>query len=120
MLNNNVKLATTKMILSIHSFQRDSVTVSLSYNSFTRSLTRHSSVSSQLILSLIEEMLTTNNIPLANITHLEVDSGPGSYTSLRVGAITGSILSWLLTIPINENPSGCIPELQYEQNDKYV
>jgi len=56
---------------------------------------------SQQVLGLIEEMLTKQNKKLEDISEIKVETGPGSFTGLRVGAAVANSLAWALNIPVN-------------------
>lgn len=63
---------------------------------------------SQIVLPLIEELLQEANTHPSQIDAVNVATGPGSFTGLRVGAAVANTLSWLLNVPINRNPPGTI------------
>ena len=56
---------------------------------------------SQQVLPLLETLLSENNLTFEDITGVEVDTGPGSFTGLRVGATIGITLGLLLDVPVN-------------------
>lgn len=56
---------------------------------------------SQVILPMIENLLTTNNKQLTDLTEIEVVEGPGSFTGLRVGVAIANALGFALKIPVN-------------------
>ncbi|KKS90397.1 MAG: Sua5/YciO/YrdC/YwlC family protein [Microgenomates group bacterium GW2011_GWC1_43_11] len=56
---------------------------------------------SQHVLPLIESLLLKNNLTFQDISAVEVHTGPGSFTGLRVGAAVGNVLGWLLDVPVN-------------------
>ena len=56
---------------------------------------------SQQVLPLLETLLSENNLTFENITGVEVDTGPGSFTGLRMGATIGITLGLLLDVPVN-------------------
>jgi len=58
-------------------------------------------VKSQMVLPLIEELLKEHNINFSDITSIQVETGPGSFTGLRVGATVANALGYLLDIPVN-------------------
>lgn len=68
---------------------------------------------SQMVLPLIEELLTEQKLTTKDLTHITLATGPGSFTGLKVGATIAGTLSLLLNIPINGNLPGKIPELNY-------
>jgi tRNA threonylcarbamoyladenosine biosynthesis protein TsaB len=56
---------------------------------------------SQMVLPLIEDILREHQLKLTDITAIEVATGPGSFTGLRVGASVANALGYLLNIPVN-------------------
>jgi tRNA threonylcarbamoyladenosine biosynthesis protein TsaB len=56
---------------------------------------------SQMVLPMIESALIEHNLKLSDITEIEVATGPGSFTGLRVGATVANALGYLLDIPVN-------------------
>ncbi len=69
---------------------------------------------SQVVLPLIEELLKKHNLTIRDITHIEVNQGPGSFTGLRVGVSIANALSYSLQIPVNNKPVREIVEPVYE------
>lgn len=69
---------------------------------------------SQMVLPMLEKMLTESRCSLSDITAIYIVTGPGSFTSLRVGLAIASALSVLLGIPVNDNPPGSPIVLIYE------
>jgi tRNA threonylcarbamoyladenosine biosynthesis protein TsaB len=60
----------------------------------------------QMILPMIDKILKKHAIELKNISAIEVNVGPGSYTGLRVGLSIANALSFALKIPINGKKAG--------------
>lgn len=56
---------------------------------------------SQQVLGLINEILKMNKKTLKDITEIEVEAGPGSFTGLRVGVAVANGLAWTLKVPVN-------------------
>jgi tRNA threonylcarbamoyladenosine biosynthesis protein TsaB len=56
---------------------------------------------SQELLTLIDKLLKKNKKTLKDITEIKINSGPGSFTGLRVGCAVANTLSYALKIPIN-------------------
>lgn len=71
--------------------------------------------SAQTVLPLLEALLKEQSKTLQDVTAVEVHTGPGSFTGLRVGATIAQTLSWILQVPLNGKPPGTLPELLYEQ-----
>ena len=57
--------------------------------------------SSQVLIPLIEEILRENKITPKEISEIELNPGPGSYTGLKVGASVANAFGWFLKIPVN-------------------
>lgn len=64
---------------------------------------------SQMVLPLIEILLTEHKLKLTDITEIAVATGPGSFTGLRVGATVANALGYLLNIPVNGRKTLVIP-----------
>jgi len=71
---------------------------------------------SQMLLPTIESFLQQESVPLSDLTALQIHTGPGSFTGLRVGAAVARTLSELLQIPINGMPPGSLPQLEYGED----
>lgn len=56
---------------------------------------------SQQVLKLINQILKKHKKTLNDITEIKVETGPGSFTGLRVGVAVANALSWALGIPVN-------------------
>lgn len=56
---------------------------------------------SQQVLSLINQTILKKGINLEDITEIEFNRGPGSFTGLKVGAAVANTLGWVLGIPVN-------------------
>ena len=55
----------------------------------------------QVVLPLLMELLKKHNLTLTDITAVEVNLGPGSFTGVRVGVAIANALSFALNIPVN-------------------
>ncbi len=58
---------------------------------------------SQVLLNLILEVVEEAKISLPDLTSIEVASGPGAFTGLRVGVSVANALGFALGIPVNGN-----------------
>jgi tRNA threonylcarbamoyladenosine biosynthesis protein TsaB len=65
---------------------------------------KHSSA--QMVLPMIEEILKENKLKLIDIAEIQVNTGPGSFTGLRVGIAVAQTLGKLLNVPVNGKPAG--------------
>lgn len=62
----------------------------------------------QVVLPLIDKLLKKHQLKLSDLSAIEVNTGPGSFTGLRVGIAVANTLSFALKIPINGKKSGSI------------
>jgi tRNA threonylcarbamoyladenosine biosynthesis protein TsaB len=60
----------------------------------------------QVVLPLLQELLQEHNLTLQDITAIEVNPGPGSFTGLRVGVTIANTLATVLQVPINKKKVG--------------
>lgn len=56
---------------------------------------------SQNLLPLINKILKKNKLFLKDLTGIKVNTGPGSFTGLRVGVSVANALGWSLGIAVN-------------------
>ncbi len=68
----------------------------------------------QVVLPMIEKILKKQKLKLSDINSIEVDTGPGSFTGLRVGISIANALSYALKIPVNGKKIGKFVEGIYE------
>ena len=69
---------------------------------------------SQQVLNLINQILKENKKTLQELTEIKVETGPGSFTGLRVGISVANTLGWALKIPINGKRGGESVDPHYE------
>ena len=69
----------------------------------------------QVVLPLIEKLLQEHKLILKDITAIEVNPGPGSFTGLRVGITIANTLGFLLKIPINKKNVGELIDAVYTE-----
>ena len=55
----------------------------------------------QIILPMIDEILKKHSLKPEDLSKIEINTGPGSFTGLRVGIAIANALSFVLKIPIN-------------------
>lgn len=60
----------------------------------------YASPSQQDVLGAIDELLRREKKNLKDITEIEVNWGPGAFTSLRVGISVAKALGWAGKIPV--------------------
>ena len=68
---------------------------------------------SQILLILIDKLLSEHNLKISDINEIKVNLGPGSFTGLRVGIAVANTLGFTLKIPINGKKLGELVEPLY-------
>ncbi|MDD5415699.1 MAG: tRNA (adenosine(37)-N6)-threonylcarbamoyltransferase complex dimerization subunit type 1 TsaB [Candidatus Daviesbacteria bacterium] len=66
-----------------------------------KSLSEKNEYGSQVLLPLIIKLLRATNYELKTLQGIEVETGPGSFTGLRVGVSVANALGFALGIPVN-------------------
>lgn len=66
-----------------------------------KSLSEKNEYGSQVLLPLINKILKTENLKPEDLESIEVETGPGSFTGLRVGVSVANALGYSLGIPVN-------------------
>lgn len=69
----------------------------------------------QDILKLVDEALTQAGLERGGITEIEVNPGPGDFTSTRVGVAVANALGFALKIPVNGGTPGEFVKPVYEK-----
>lgn len=64
-------------------------------------LTEVNQYGSQVLLPLIIKILKKNKLNFKDLSGIEVETGPGSFTGLRVGVSVAQALGYALNIPVN-------------------
>lgn len=86
------------MKLYIDTSQREEITISLDKEVFK---TNSKKEKSQRLLPFINEILKKKRLSLKDLTEIEVNTGPGSFTGLKVGVSVAQALGWALKISVN-------------------
>lgn len=60
----------------------------------------------QVVLPILESLLKKHGLSVKDITGIEVNTGPGSFTGIRVGISIANTIGFLLNIPVNGKKSG--------------
>lgn len=63
----------------------------------------------QIILPMIDEILKVNKLNIKDISAVEVATGPGSFTGLRVGVSVANGMGWALGIAVNGKKQAILP-----------
>lgn len=91
------------MILWINTSDRKKIEVSLRKgDKLVNSKFAENDFGSQVLLNLIVDILKENKLEFKDLTGIETEKGPGSYTGLKVGASVANALGFSLNIPVNE------------------
>ena len=91
------------MILQINTKDRKVITVALrdAQGKLVKSLTEENEYGSQVLLPLISKLLDQENLIFKDLKGIKVETGPGSFTGLRVGVSVANALGFALGIPVN-------------------
>lgn len=101
------------MILYINTEDARTVTVALKNSQkILDCLSMKNKYGSQILLPSIIKILKKNKLQFSDLTDIEVTTGPGSYTGLRVGVSVAQALGLALNIPVNGLVNKPV-ELQY-------
>jgi|SRR3989344_4617728 len=104
-----------KRTLLIDTSSNEEITVGLRINEEEKKLTQKiGEQKAQIVLPMIEKILKKNNLKLKDLTGIEVNTGPGSFTGLRVGVSVANALGFSLRIPVNNKKIGQFTEPKYE------
>jgi len=68
----------------------------------------------QATLPLVEKVLKGKGLTLKDIDSIEVNTGPGSFTGIRVGMSIANALSFSLKIPVNGKKVGDFAQASYK------
>lgn len=86
------------MNLFIDTCESEQITLKLDGEVFTTSSKKEKS---QRLLPFIYEVLKKKKKKISEIDEIKVNTGPGSYTGLRIGVAVASALGWVLGIKVN-------------------
>lgn len=67
----------------------------------------------QVVLPMVDKLLRKHQLKSTDITSIEVHTGPGSFTGLRVGISIANALAFILKISLNGKPAGAFVEPNY-------
>ncbi len=68
----------------------------------------------QVVLPLVTKVLRKHGKKLTDVSAIEVNRGPGSFTGIRVGLSVANVLGRLYGISINQHAPGVSEEPVYE------
>ncbi len=88
--------------MCIDTKDRKTIKVSLKKDGkIIKSLSEENEYGSQVLLPLIIRLLHNTSYQLQDLKGIEVETGPGSFTGLRVGVSVANALGFSLGIPVN-------------------
>lgn len=93
-------------ILSIDTSNNLKTVVGLTINGHKYQVEETLTKPSQNLLALVQKILQKHKIDFRDLTAIEVNTGPGSFTGLRVGVAVANTLGSLLDIPVNNKTVG--------------
>lgn len=110
-MNQEVRI---KHILSINTASNKEITIGLKVNNKEDAIKQEiGEQKAQVALSLIDTLLKKHGLTVRDIDAIEVNTGPGSFTGLRVGISVSNTLGTTLQIPINGQKPGVLAEPRY-------
>lgn len=90
------------MILHIDTKDQKVIRVSLKdKDKVIKSLSAKNKYGSQVLLPLIKKILDASKLGTSDLTAIQVETGPGSFTGIRVGVSVANALGYCLGIPVN-------------------
>ena len=90
------------MILYIDTTQSGEVIVILKkMGKIVKKIKSKNEFGSQVLLPLIEKVLRNERLKAQDLTAVEVNTGPGSYTGIKVGVAVANALGFSLNILVN-------------------
>lgn len=90
------------MILHIDTKDQKIIKVFLKKNGkVIKGLSEENQFGSQILLPLIDRILKTADLKYKDLEGIEVETGPGSFTGIRVGVSVANALGYSLNIPVN-------------------
>ncbi len=90
------------MILKINTSDMKVVEIALNNgDQVVDSMSEENEYGSQVLLPLIEKLLEVSKLEPKDLKGIEVTTGPGSFTGLRVGVSVANALGYSLGIPVN-------------------
>lgn len=91
------------MILKIDTTKTEKITVELEdkKTGIKDNVFEKQKKGSQVLLPLIAKILKKNKKDFKDLTEIEVNTGPGSFTGTRVGVTVANVLGYALNLPVN-------------------
>ncbi len=91
------------MILQIDTIETKNITVGLKdpKSKMVTKLVTNQKIGTQVLLPQIIKVLNKRKMSLKDVTRIEVNPGPGSFTGTRVGVAVANALGFALSVPVN-------------------
>lgn len=90
------------MVLHINTKDSKLIIVALKdKNKIVSEMSEENKYGSQVLLPLIAKLLKKENLEFKDLSGVEVEEGPGSFTGLRVGTSVAQAIGYALNIPVN-------------------
>ncbi len=90
-----------KKILSVDTSKANEIQVSLIIGSKIYTETSQQKLGSQVLLSLVKKILKNSKTEIKDLTEIKVNTGPGSFTGIKVGVSVANALAFAVKIPVN-------------------
>lgn len=87
------------MKLYLDTSKREKIVIGIDENRFEANAKEGNS---QELLPFIDKILRKNGFTVKDITEIEVNTGPGSFTGLRVGVAIANTLGFVLNVSVND------------------
>lgn len=100
----SVKYIMVKLLIDTTDRERAIVGLEIDHKRYLITSKRESN--SQKVLPMIVRIFKNNKVELKDLTNIEVNCGPGSFTGIRVGISIANTLGQVLNIPINSKKAG--------------
>lgn len=68
----------------------------------------------QVTLPMVEKILKNKDLALKALDSIEVNTGPGSFTGIRIGVSIANTLAFVLKVPVNGEKIGDFAQASYK------
>lgn len=91
------------MLLKIDTTKTEKITVEIAdpKSKLKDKLVEKQKMGSQVLLPMIDKILKKNKLTFKDLTAVEVNVGPGSFTGTRVGVAVANTIGYALNLPVN-------------------
>ncbi len=99
--------------LIIDTTDRKKIIVGLEFDGKKKIISTKKNTKSQAVLPMIRRLLEKEKIDFKDLTQIEVNPGPGSFTGLRVGISVANAMGSILRISVNGGKVGQLVKPRY-------